>query len=79
MGRLDQTSMVPSARSHLGSCTRKRQAYFKRPDTALYRAPGVSLWALVLVEGQNVEAHGIVAGMTLTIALNFPSDDKLSN
>jgi len=30
MGRLDQTSMVPSARSHLGSCTRKRQACFKR-------------------------------------------------
>ena len=40
MGRLDQTSMVPSARSHLGSCIRGKRASCGR-NTAAYRAPGV--------------------------------------
>lgn len=34
--------------------------------------------ALVLVEGQNVEAHGIAADMTLPVALNFPGDGNHS-
>jgi len=68
MARSIQTSMVPSARSHLGSCILTRLETGKRAssglDTAVSHKSGVC-------GRTKLEPHGTAAAMTLLVASNF--------